>query len=124
MKKETPRRPRLPPPELSMDTVDAAGFFGLLAGALSIVLPYFDGLTLAMSALGAGAAVVRSGREPRPQGRQGSRVLWSGVAMTAAGMAVFLAAPPVLDQVRGLVLGTAAVPLWLAARQPLPFGGG
>lgn len=123
MKAPKVRRPLGPPPDLAMDPVDAAGLFGLLAGGLSIVLPYFDGLTLALSALGAGAAVVRAAPEPRTSPRRRSRSLWTGVVFSAAGMGVFLLGPPILDRVRGLVLGVAAVPLWIVARRRVPFGG-
>jgi hypothetical protein len=113
--------PRRPTPELPMDGLDAAGGFGALAGLLSVVLPYFGGLVLALAALSLGLAVPRV---PPPGIRSILRPRWT-LAFGSAGVGWMLFAVPwpSLTGLRGLVLGLSTVPLWWTARRPLAFGG-
>ncbi len=116
-------RPRPGPvPELPMDVAEAAGGFGLLSGALSVLLPYFLGLVVALSILGAGVGIVRLFGSSDP-GATGPRVAVAALAPLAIGWALFLAAPGPLARARGLALGLASVPLWLTVRRRRPFGG-
>ena len=113
--------PRPPAPELPMDALDAAGSFGALAGVLSVVLPYFVGLVLALAALSIGVAVPRvatTGRPARPASRW---ALAFGIA--GAGWLMFAVPLPLLGNLRGLLLGGSIVPLWWVARRPRAFGG-
>ena len=119
----TRRRPApgLPAPELPMDALDAAGGFGALAGVLSVVLPYFVGLVLALAALSVGVAVPRvstTGSRGKPASR------WAlAFGLTGAGWLLFVAPVPLLANIRGLLLGSSILPLWWVARRPRAFGG-
>lgn len=118
-------RARRPPmPGLDADPLDAAVAFALLGGVLSLLLPYFVGLTFALSGLVLAIALVR--RRPRPD-RPGRAGVLHGLPVSLASFAVgwgfLFGAPPGLAPVRGLLLALATLPLWRVARRPGPFGG-
>ncbi|HEY6238843.1 MAG TPA: hypothetical protein VIZ68_06635 [Thermoplasmata archaeon] len=115
---------RTPAASLSMDSLDAAGGFGALAGALSVVLPFFDGLTMTLAALVVGTSLLRWARA-RSAGRTDqldAAQFLLGLGSALAGWGVFLAAPPVFGAVRGLVLGLTVLPLWWLERRRPAFG--
>lgn len=102
-------------PELPLDVSDAAGLFGLLAGVLSVVVPYFVGLVVVLAAIGASVGL---GRLPGATQR--------GLALgpLAAGAGAFLFVPAPGAAYRGLVLAASALPIWWLSRRPPAFGGG
>jgi|GEM_PF-4394077 len=105
-----------------MDGAEAAGTFGLLAGALSVLLPYFLGLAVALSILGAGIGLVRIATEAAGGPRGGWRAV-EAWAPLAVGWTFFLTAAGPVAAFRGLALGASAIPLWLQVRRSPPFGG-
>lgn len=111
-----------PAPELPMDIADAAGGFGVLAGLLSAALPYFLGLTVALSIVGAGVGLVRlSG--PAAHGPTGPWTAVGAWGPLGIGWIFFLSVEGPAVVARGVVLGASAVPLWLLSRRTRPFGG-
>lgn len=113
---------RPPAPELPMDAVDAAAGFGLLAGLLSAMAPYFTGLVVALAAITAGLGLVRYVGSARGARRSGA---WAfGFAVASIGWTGFLLPGVAPSELRGPILGGSLVPLWLLARRPRPFGGG
>ena len=92
-----------------MDPTTVAGLFGLLAGVLSVPIPYFSGLTAALSALLAATVVVRWARSGRPSIHLRSSL--PAIAVVVVGWTVFLGGPALLSPVRGLVLGASGLPL-------------
>jgi len=119
-------RPRPPPyPELPMDLVDATGLLGALAGALSIVAPFFFGLTAALGAMLLSSGILRrvdaKGRGA-PDDAIRRRFLF-GFATALAAWAFVFFHPAATDRFLGAVIGTAGLPLWSVARRAQPFGG-
>ena len=112
------RPPRRAAPGLDVDAVDAAGLFGLLSGVLATVLPYFLGLTFALSALLLALAMVRRAGQARAPGALAPAPL----ACAVVGWGVALAVP--LGAWRGLLLATCSLPLWWRLRRAPAFGGG
>ena len=98
------------------EPVRSAGLFGALAGALSVVDPYFDGLTVALAALLLlGWLLRRPSRKPiAGEGIPG----WLAGTALAIGWFVYLASPPELAVFRGLALGLAGLPLVVGLRGP------
>ena len=115
---------RTAPVPLAMDPLDASGAFGALSGVLSVVLPYFDGLTMALAALVVGIALLRwtRGRFGGGPGSSDADRFLLALVSAIVGWAVFLEAPSTLASIRGLVLGGAILPLWWLERRRLPFG--
>ena len=105
-----------------MDVGEASGSFGLLAGVLSVLLPYFLGLVVALGILGAGVGILRMPlvAATHGTGRWIFLVAWGPLAL---GWTIFLSAPGPVASFRGLVLGASAVPLWVTVRRPPAFGG-
>jgi hypothetical protein len=101
--------------------MDAGTLFGSLAGALSLVLPYFLGLAIALGALGFAIGLVRlaKGEGARlPTAARGAVLAVAGAGWCLSFFGSLLDLP-----VRGLWAPTALGPLWWVARRPLPFGG-
>ncbi|HYK94002.1 MAG TPA: hypothetical protein VEY07_08195 [Thermoplasmata archaeon] len=90
---------------------------GVLAGGLSVLLPYFDGLTAALGAL----LIVSLLAAARPRRLrsilQSSPALLAAIAL-AAGWGFFLLAPSLVSSVRGLALGLGGVPAGLGVGLP------
>lgn len=100
-----------------LDAVPAAALFGAVAGALSVRFAYFDGLTAALAALLLLAWLIEPRRARR--GRSGSlppRLV--ALLAVGAGWVAFLAGPPALAPVRGLLLGLVGLPLWFGFVRP------
>lgn len=115
---------RTPLPGLDVDPLDAAVAFAVLGGVLALLLPYFVGLTVALSGLVLAIALVRrDARAPRPRRGGFDYGLPLSLASVVVGWGFLLAAPPALAPVRGLLLALATLPLWRVARRPGPFGG-
>ena len=118
-----PARP--PYPELPLDLVDATGLLGALAGVLSLTLPYFLGLTIALGALLLAASAVRRAGDAAA-GRTGPTVrrrYWLGFGTSVFAWGILLAHPSFADGFTGVTLGAGGLPLWWVARRPLPYGG-
>jgi hypothetical protein len=115
---------RAPAVSLAMDTLDASGGFGALAGVLSVVLPFFIGLTMTLAAVVVGTSLLRwtqgrsAGRADQPDA---ARFLL-GLGSALAGWGLFFAGPPALSAIRGLLLGLTVLPLWWLERRRPAFG--
>jgi hypothetical protein len=120
----TSARP-VPYPELPIDVVDATGLLGALSGVLSVLLPFFLGLTVALGAMLLSAGLLRriggSGAERPDEATR--RRYWIGFGVALLGWTFVLAHPALADRFLGATLGSAGLPLWSIARRPLPFGG-
>jgi hypothetical protein len=103
-----------------VDPLRAAGGFGAVAGAASLVAPYFLGLAEALAAIAAVAWAVRLPRDPRRVPRRTWAV--AGAVVAAGGFAV-LAVPP-WSALRGAFLGVAAAALAATAPAAPEFGAG
>jgi hypothetical protein len=109
---------------LDFEVVGAAAGCAVVAGGLSLVLPFLVALTGALAAIAVAgfAAVVRAAGASARELRRPGPVL--ALAALGGGGALFLGAPPPLHAARGVLLGVALVPLAFAARSvPRPIGG-
>lgn len=103
-------------PEGSFDAVGTAALFGVVAGGLSVLFPFFDGLTAALMALlmaawlGDRARTSRAGYGPTP-------VTLAALASWGAGWVGFLGHLPAVVPLHALLLGVAGLPLWWEARR-------
>ncbi len=113
-----------PYPELPMDLVDASGLLGAFAGGLSIVLPFFFGLTAAMGAVLMGTVLLRRSDATQTALRPGLYPRYFlAFAVALAAWAVVAFHPVAVERFLGAILGIAGLPLWAIARRPRPFGG-
>jgi hypothetical protein len=102
-----------------IDPVRAAGAFGALAGAGSLVAPYWTGLAEALCAVAALGWAMRVGDD-----RRSAPVRWGPAAvLAAAGLFAVLAAPP-WSALRGLVLGVSAAVVAASVPRAAAFGEG
>jgi hypothetical protein len=105
---------------LEFDTFGVGVGLAVIAGALSLVAPYLDALTVALAALAiAGWAAGRS-RDRRERRSTGRPLRVVGLACAVIGAAAFflLAGPAAMT--RGFALGIALVPLWVIERRGTP----
>jgi len=105
---------------LGFEAFGTACGLAVVSGALSLLAPAFDGLTLALVALAlAGWASLH-----RRGGSGGGRLRGSvgayavPFALLAAVVVVFVAAPAPLGPTRALFLALGVVPLWVVERTP------
>jgi|HubBroStandDraft_2_1064218.scaffolds.fasta_scaffold71861_3 hypothetical protein len=103
-----------------IDPLRASGGFAALAGAASLVEPYFVGLTGALAAV---AVVAWASRLPRGSGRFVAPNWAVAASVGVAGAFALLAGPP-WDVVRGVLLGTTAATLAGTTRAAPPFAEG
>ena len=106
--------------------MDAAGGFGLFAGLLSVLLPFFLGLAVVLAALAFGTGAVRLAGPPtrRAPSTVDRRNGLLALLVAGTGWIGFLIFSTDLERLRGLFLGLTLVPLWWTARRPSAFGGG
>jgi hypothetical protein len=105
------------PPLGDFDVLAAAATCSLIAGALSLLAPFLTALTATLVALTFAGWCSSLGRQGRPA-RAVAR--WDrGVALAALGLSIFFSLAPVgpILPFRGLILGSAAVPLWWVERR-------
>jgi TctA family transporter len=101
--------------ESSFDAVGTAALFGAVAGGLSVLFPFFDGLTAALMALlmaawlGDRSRATRTFHGPTP-------VTLGALASWGAGWVDFLGHLPAVDHLHALLLGAAGLPLWWESR--------
>ena len=97
---------------------------GLVAGALSVLVPFLVALvaTLAALALAGWASMLRDRSVPSAALRRPDRLLALG--LLGAGALVYGVPGTGVGGFRGLLLALALVPLWLAERRRTPAGAG
>jgi hypothetical protein len=112
---------------LGVDPVATSGGIGAIAGAVSLVWPFFDGMAAALVAL----AVVGWLTRLLPEVRRGPsapgpsrRVVSLVLVAVAVGWAYFLLAPGMWSAGRGIALGVAGGCVALVGRRTPPFGEG
>jgi hypothetical protein len=107
-----------PAPPLPAGLLTTVARFAVLAGVLSVVVPYFVGLTTTLAALAIAVwAVVRRSAPPAKGGWRG----WAaGGGAAAVGWSVALGAQGPWLAARGPALAAMTVVLWTLARS----GGG
>jgi hypothetical protein len=106
------------PGELGFDAFGTACGLGVVAGALGVVVPSLDLLTLTLVALAVAGWASHHRRPPdpmRPVARPLGAYLGSFVVL-AVGTVAFFDAPGPVAPWRGLLLGLTAVPLWVVER--------
>ncbi len=112
------RRARRPTPAaLEFDTFSVAVGLSIIVGALALVAPYLNALTVALVALA--AAVWAAGRARGGTGGL-SRTLTDqagGLLATTAGIGAFFLLPGPFATARGLVLALSVVPMWWIERR-------
>jgi len=105
------------------DPASVAAYFGLIAGALAWVDPFFDGLVAALAALLVAAVVVGRTRGMGRSIPSGRLAAFGSLLVTAWG--VYLWNPLWLAGPRGLLLGAGSFAFWwgvVAERRPLRGG--
>jgi hypothetical protein len=100
-----------------VDAVGTAGLFGALAGAASILEPYWTGLAEALATVAAVGWVARARSEDVGRGRT-----WLPPAVAGAAVVLALFAPPPWTAVRGVGFGAAAAVLAWGVRRGVRFG--
>jgi hypothetical protein len=100
-----------------VDAVGTAGLFGALAGAASVVEPYWTGLAEALATVAAVGWVARARAEELGRPRR-----WLPPAIAGAAVTFALLAPPSWISVRGVGFGAAAAVLAWGARRGVRFG--
>lgn len=112
--------------KLEGDPLRLAAFLAAVGGLLSAFLAYFDGLVLALSALGAAVWLGRRTAALRPRAAPVATrpdVLWGSWPLLALGVGAlgfFLLAHPPWSHLRGVVLGLSALPLGWGRSGPSP----
>lgn len=104
----------LPPIELEVFGASLGG--GLVAGALSIVVPFLNALTGTLAALalaGWSGLVYRRGESLRAYLSAGGRFAFP---VLVVGTLLYLRPPVFLEAFRGLVLALSLVPFWWVER--------
>ncbi|MCI4320153.1 MAG: hypothetical protein L3K23_08510 [Thermoplasmata archaeon] len=102
-------------PPVPADLLTTIARFTVLAGALSVVVPYFVGLTATLGALAFVAwAVVR---RSAPSASKGWPDWMIGGTAAAVGWSVALGVPGTWFAVRGPILAGMTVVLWNLARR-------
>ena len=119
--------PRRWAPIVGVDPLTSSCLFGVLSGGLSLVVPSFLGMTLALAVVATVAWWVRSspnspGGPPADFHDRGRRSVAPVVAL-AGGWIGFLLWPAFLSVGRGAVLGAALAVVRWAARSAGPLGG-
>ena len=115
----TERPPR--PEDRAIDPVSTAGYLSALSGVASLGWPFFEGLTLSLSALGLVGWLV-GGR--RRNGRWRHPAALAAIAASLAGWVLFLAAPTSWGAGRALGVGLSAGLVGWVGRSRPPFGEG
>jgi len=119
--------PFLPTGPLGFEAFGTACGLAVVAGALSVVAPTCDALTVTLVALavaGWGSLHRRDGRPHRRLGT-GLEVYAGPFALLAVAVGVYLDPPGTIAAWRAFVLGLAVVPLWVVERRsPPPRSGG
>jgi hypothetical protein len=107
---------------LGVDPLSVAGAFGAIAGAASLGVPYFDGLSEALAALAAVAWVARVERSTERR----LSIVGPVATATATAWSFALLAPLPFSLLRGAALGASAVGLAWHGRhlRPVPEVGG
>ncbi len=106
---------RDPVPDFDLLSVGAG--LSLIAGGLSIVIPFLAGLVLSIASIVFAAWLVGAFAPAAPPSG-GSRIrpsrgwLWGAIALFAAGLVFYFGAPPPMATVRGLAIAVPSVALW------------
>jgi len=105
---------------LGFEAFGTACGLAVVSGALSLLAPMFDGLTLTLVALALAGWASLHRRAGQGTGRFRRSVGAYAVPFTllAAVVVVFEAAPAPLGPTRALLLGLGVVPLWVIERTP------
>jgi len=112
--------PFVPTGGLGFEAFGTACGLAVVAGALSVVAPMCDALTVTLVALAvAGWASLhrRDGRTHR-HSRRALAVYLGPFAVLAVALGVYLDAPGTVAPWKALTLGLAVVPLWAVERRP------
>ena len=108
-----------------VDPLRTAIAFAVLFGGAAIAWSFFDGLTLALAALAATAALPAWLRARANDPTEPSVAAWSlAYALVVAAALTFLLVPQLgaVERLRGLLLGLSTVPLgWVARGGPRPL---
>ncbi len=107
-------RSAVPAATLEFDAFSVGIGAAVISGGFSLLEPFLSALTGTLAALAVAAWVARLRRGPVGEWLRGSRPI--ALAILATGAGLFLAPQPAWATYRGLVLGLALVPLWLAER--------
>jgi hypothetical protein len=113
------RRTRRPPSAaaIEFDTFSVAVGLAIVAGGLALVVPYLNGLTVALVALAAagwaaGRASASAHRIFRTLSSQAT-----GLLAAIAGAGAFFLLPDPFAHVRGLLFSLSLLPLWWTERR-------
>jgi len=101
-----------------IDPLRASGGFAALAGAASLVEPYFVGLTGALAAI----SLVAWASRIAPRGGRRAAPNWAVAGSVGVAGAFALLAGPPWDLLRGALLGATAFALAWTSRTVPPFG--
>lgn len=99
----------------AFDAVGTAALFGAVAGGLSVLFAFFDGLTVALMALLMAAWLSERGRAARAA-RGPTPVTLIALGSWGAGWVGFLGHLPSTVHLHALLLGASGLPLWWESR--------
>jgi len=104
--------------EIGREAFGTACGLAVVAGALAVLLPEFDGLVAALVALAFAAWASLHRRGAASSLRGGRPAVTYGLAFlpVVVGVGVFLDPPSTFAPWRGLALGSALLPLWWTDR--------
>ncbi|HTW77562.1 MAG TPA: hypothetical protein VMG14_07375 [Thermoplasmata archaeon] len=98
------------------DPFSIAVGFAVLAGALAVLLPFLDSLTVTLAALAAAAWAWRRRRSVPTDALRPTALEWLGWGCVGLGAGAFVLCPPPWSVARGFLLGASLVPLWWVDR--------
>jgi hypothetical protein len=105
---------------IEFDTFSVAVGLAIVAGGLALVVPYLDGLAVALVALAAaGWAAGRASPSADRRFRAMSSQV-TGLLAALAGVGAFFLLPEPIAHVRGLLLSLSLLPLWWTERRGTP----
>lgn len=110
---------------LGFEAFGTACGLAVVAGALAVVTPMLDGLTVTLVALALAGWASLHRREGRISGRflTARPTHLAAFAVLATAVGLFFDPPPTVAPWKALLLGLALVPLWASERWPLSARG-
>jgi hypothetical protein len=102
------------------DLVALGAGFAVIAGGLSVVIPFLAGLVLALSFIVFATWLIESfsrSRESSPAYRLPRAWSWTSVALFAATLLLYFDGPPTLAPFHGLALAVSPVACWWLSRR-------
>jgi hypothetical protein len=111
---------RRSPVGIEFDPFNVGVGLAVIAGGLSLIVPYLDALTAALAALACAGWAARHASEVRSRAERVKSLRGAGVLSVSLGAGAFFLLPGAWAAARGIALGLSLVPLWLVERARSP----